>query len=161
MAFEARGLYFEELEVGRHLTTAGRTVSEADVMLFAGVSGDWNPLHVDAEAARTSMFGERVAHGLLVLSMASGLAMQRGFLEGTVEAFMGLDWKFTAPVRLGDTLHADVEIVQKKAAGPAGIVVFGVSVLNQREETVQKGRWTVLVKARPVAEPAAGAGGGA
>ncbi len=152
MPFEPRGQYFEDLEIGRTVVTAGRTVTEADVMAFASLTGDWNPLHVDAEYARGMMFGERVAHGALGLSFALGLAMQRGFMEGTVEAFMGLDWKFTAPVKFGDTLHAEIEVAQKKAAGANGIVVFNAQVLNQRGEVVQKGKWTALVKARqPVA----------
>ena len=151
MPFEPRGLYFDDIEVGFKATTAGRTVTEADVMQFAGVSGDWNQMHVDAEFARGTLFGERVAHGLLGLSMASGLAMQRGFMEGTVEAFMGLDWKFTAPIKFGDTISAEFEVTQKKAMGAAGIVVLAVQVVNQRGEVVQKGKWTVLVKTRPAA----------
>ncbi len=151
MPFEPRGKYFEEIEVGYKVVTAGRTVTEADVVTFAGVSGDWNPLHVDAEYARNMMFGERVAHGLLGLSMATGLAMQRGFMEGTVEAFMGFDWKFTAPIKFGDTIAAEIEVAQKKATGPNGVVVLAVQVVNQRGEVVQKGKWTLLVKARPAA----------
>lgn len=148
MPFEPRGLYFEDLEVGFKSVTAGRTISEADVVAFAGVTGDWNPLHVDAEYARGMMFGERVAHGLLGLSTATGLAMQRGFLEGTIEAFMGLDWKFTAPIKFGDTIHAELEVLQKKAMGANGVVVLAINVLNQRGETVQKGRFTVLIRGR-------------
>ncbi len=151
MALEPRGQYFEDIEVGYKTTTAGRTVTEADVMTFAGVSGDWNPLHVDAEYARGMMFGERVAHGLLGLSMVTGLAMQRGFLEGTVEAFMGFDWKFTAPVKFGDTIHAELEVTQKKAMGANGIVVLSVQAFNQRGEVVQKGKWTLAVRTRPTA----------
>ena len=150
-----RGMYFEEFAAGQTVITPGRTVTEADVMQFAGVSGDWNQMHVDAEFARGTLFGERVAHGLLGLSMASGLAMQRGFMEGTVEAFMGLDWKFTAPVKFGDTISAEFEVTQKKAAGAAGIVILAVQVVNQRGEVVQKGKWTVLVKARPAAQSGA------
>lgn len=146
---ESRGQYFDDLEVGFKLVTAGRTVTESDVMLFAGVTGDWNSIHIDREASKGMMFGERVAHGLLVLGMGTGLAMQRGFLEGTVEAFMGLDWKFTAPVKFGDTVRAEIEVAQKKAMGANGIVVFSVTILNQNGETVQKGKWTVLVRARP------------
>jgi acyl dehydratase len=148
MPFEPRGLYFEDLEVGFKSVTAGRTITEADVMAFAGVTGDWNPLHVDADFAQGMMFGERVAHGLLGLSVATGLSMQRGFLEGTVEAFMGLDWKFTAPIKFGDTIHTELEVTQKKPLGANGVVVLAINVLNQRGEAVQKGRWTVLVRAR-------------
>jgi acyl dehydratase len=128
------GLYFEELEPGYKVTTNGRTISEADIMAFAGLSGDWNPMHTDAEYARTTMFGERVAHGLLGLSMASGLAMQTGFLNRTVEAFTGLDWKFRAPIKIGDTITVEAEVKEKKLApgGISGFVAFNVMVRNQR-----------------------------
>ena len=103
-------------------------------MLFAGLSGDWNPMHTDAEYARQAMFGERVAHGLLGLSIASGLAMQTGFLNHTVEAFTGLDWKFRAPIKIGDTIFVEAEVKEKKLApgGAAGFVEFNVAVKNQR-----------------------------
>ncbi|HET7376247.1 MAG TPA: MaoC/PaaZ C-terminal domain-containing protein, partial [Anaerolineae bacterium] len=77
--YQPRGLYYEEMEIGYKVVTAGRTISEADIMAFAGISGDWNAIHVDAEYAKTAGFGERVAHGMLVLSIATGLAMQMGF----------------------------------------------------------------------------------
>ena len=94
-----RGLYFEEFNVGDTVTSAGRTITEADIVNFAALSGDWNAIHVDAEFAKNSMFGERIAHGLLGLSIASGLAVRLGFIEDTVIAFMGLDWKFRGPSR--------------------------------------------------------------
>lgn len=96
------------------------------------------------------MFGERVAHGLLGLAVASGLAMQLGFLEGTVEAFTGLEWKFRAPIRFGDTIHVEAEVAQRRAAGAGGFIVFNMAVINQRGETVQKGQWTVFVRGKPV-----------
>ena len=148
------GLYFEELETGYKVTTNGRTISEADIMLFAGLSGDWNPMHTDAEYARKAMFGERVAHGLLGLSMASGLAMQTGFLNHTVEAFTGLDWKFRAPIKIGDTIVVEVEVKDKKLApgGASGFVEFNVNVKNQRAERVQRGTWMIVVKCKPKEE---------
>jgi acyl dehydratase len=148
------GLYFEEFERGYKVTTNGRTISEADVMLFAGVSGDWNPMHTDAEYARKEMFGERVAHGLLGLSIASGLAMQTGFLNHTVEAFTGLDWKFRAPIKLGDTIVVEAEVKEKKLApgGTSGFVEFNVVVRNQRGERVQRGTWMIVVKCKPKEE---------
>jgi len=150
MAYQPRGLFYEEMEVGLKVTTAARTVSEADIMAFAGLSGDWNAIHVDAEYAKTTAFGERVAHGLLGLSIATGLAMQMGFLDRTVEAFTTLEWKFRAPVKIGDTIHAEAEVTQKKAVGPSGgFVTFNVVVKNQRGETCQKGTWTIVVKGKP------------
>ncbi|MFN2196995.1 MAG: MaoC/PaaZ C-terminal domain-containing protein, partial [Anaerolineales bacterium] len=100
-----RGKYFEEFEVGQRIVTAGRTVTEADVVTFAGLSGDFNQMHVDAEYSAKSMFGQRVAHGLLGLSIASGLAVQTGVLEGTILAFREItEWKFSRPIFLGDTI---------------------------------------------------------
>ena len=152
--YQPRGVYYEELEPGYTVATAGRTISEADIMAFAGLSGDWNAIHVDAEYAKSSAFGERVAHGLLGLSIASGLAMQLGFLDRTVEAFTALDWKFRAPIKIGDTIHLEAEVKEKKAVpgGVGGFVTFNMVVKNQRGEKVQRGTWMVVVKSKPQAE---------
>ncbi len=143
--------YFEDFEVGDRVVTQGRTITEADIVAFAGVSGDFNPLHLDAESTRDGMFGGRIAHGLLVLSAASGLAWQLGITTGTVEAFLSLEWKFRAPVKIGDTICVEAEVTQRKAMPSAGggVVTLNVVVKNQRGETAQKGQWTVMVKNRP------------
>ena len=86
-ATATHGMYFEEIEPGFSITSAGRTITETDIVMFAGLSGDYNPLHTDEEYSKQTMFGGRIAHGLLGLSIASGLAMQVGFMLGTVEAF--------------------------------------------------------------------------
>ena len=145
------GRYFEEFQIGDALETRGRTITESDVVQFAGLSGDYNQLHTDAEYAREAMFGERIAHGLLGLSIASGLSSRLGFAEGTVEAFVSLDWKFRAPIKLGDTIRARLEVVRKKemARLGGGFVVFDVVILNQEDQTVQKGNWTLLIKGAP------------
>ncbi|HKZ86575.1 MAG TPA: MaoC/PaaZ C-terminal domain-containing protein [Anaerolineae bacterium] len=151
--YQPRGLYFEDLTPGLKVTSAGRTISEADIMQFAGLSGDWNPMHVDAEYAKQSIFGERVAHGLLGLAIASGLAMQLGFLDRTVEAFTSLDWKFRAPIKIGDTVHMTAKVTKTRAMGASGgFVTFNVVVKNQRDETVQRGEWMIVVKGKPRAE---------
>ncbi len=152
-----RGLYFEQLTTAVQLESPARTVTEADVALFAGLSGDYNPLHTDAEFARQTMFGERIAHGLLVLGIASGLAARLGFLDGTALAFRAVDWKFKKPVHFGDTLRVRVRVADKRelrGAG-AGIVDFEVHVLNQRDEVVQQGVWTILVRSAGAAAPSA------
>ena len=144
-----QGLYFEEFEVGQSVTSAGRTVTEADVMAFAGLSGDWNAIHVDAEYAKQGLFGQRVAHGLLGLSIASGLAVQLGFMRETVLAFRDIgEWKFSLPIYLGDTIHMRATVVETKpmARLGGGMVTFKVELLNQEEKVVQRGTWTVLVK---------------
>ena len=151
--YPSRGLYFEDMTPGLKVTSAGRTISEADIMQFAGLSGDWNPMHVDAEYAKQSIFGERVAHGLLGLSIAVGLAMQLGFLDRTVEAFTSLDWKFRAPIKIGDTIHVTAEVTKTRAMGRSwGFVTFNVVVKNQRDETVQRGELMVVVKGKPKVE---------
>lgn len=143
-----RGLYFEEFTVGDSITSAGRTITESDVVAFAALSGDWNTIHTDAEFARSTMFGERIAHGLLGLSVASGLAVRLGFLDETVIAFMGLEWKFRAPIKIGDTIHVAAQISEKKPVPRlgGGIITLNVEVLNQRGEATQKGVWNMLVK---------------
>jgi acyl dehydratase len=146
-----RGRYFEELEIGDVVETPARTITEADVMLFAGLSGDYNPLHTDAEFARETMFGERIAHGLLALAMASGLAWRTGFMEGTADALISVETKFRNPVRFGDTIHARFEVTQKKEMKRlgGGFVTFNVSILNQKDNGVQKGAWTLLIRSAP------------
>jgi len=145
-----QGLFFEEFEEGQELETRGRTITETDIVNFAGLSGDFNPMHTDAAYAAGTQFGKRVAHGLLGLSVSSGLAYQMGFMEGTVLAFTGLEWKFRAPVFIGDTIRAQIKIIKKremKALG-GGFVTFDIKVLNQNDEITQKGEWTVLVASR-------------
>jgi 3-hydroxybutyryl-CoA dehydratase len=147
----ARGMYFEEFGVGDLMVSPGRTVTEADIVAFCGLSGDFNELHSNAEYAKRTLFGHRVAHGLLGLSIASGLAGRLGFLEGTAQAFMGLDWKFKGPIFAGDTIHVRATVVQTRAGARlgGGLVVLDVCVLNQKDEVTQEGRWTVLMKSRP------------
>jgi len=146
-----RGLYFEEFTVGDSLVTAGRTITEADIVNFAALSGDWTTIHTDAEYAKGVMFGERIAHGALVLSVATGLAVRSGVIEGTVIAFRDLTWKFSGGVKIGDTVRVRLQIGEKKAMPRlgGGSVLMNVEVINQRDETVQRGTWTMLVKSKP------------
>jgi 3-hydroxybutyryl-CoA dehydratase len=138
--------------VGDEVISHGRTVTEADIVAFAALTGDYNPLHCDAEYAKGTIFGERIAHGLLGLSIASGQAERLGFLEGTVEAFTSLEWKFRGPIKIGDTVHVEAKVARKKEMRRlgGGFVVFDVAVINQRDEAVQKGQWTVLIRSKPV-----------
>ncbi len=146
----SRGLYFEEFEVGAAYTSPGRTVTETDVVAFAALSGDYNQLHTDAEFAKATFFGARIAHGLLGLSIASGLGSRMGFLEGTALAFLSLTWKFSKPIFIGDTIALQARVAKKRAvSGEAGIVVFDCALLNQRDEVTQQGEWTVMVKRQP------------
>lgn len=152
-----RGLYFEEFKVGLRVVSAGRTITESDIVNFAGLSGDYNQIHTDSVYSQTAPFGQRVAHGLLVLSIASGLAVQTGVLEGTVLAFREInEWKFTKPVYIGDTVHVEIEVIDAKALRRigGGAVVLELNVLNQSGETTMRGTWTMLVASQPNAEPA-------
>jgi 3-hydroxybutyryl-CoA dehydratase len=144
---EQKTLYFEDLEVGKRSVSARRTLTESDIVAFAGLSGDFNPLHMDEEFAKTTIFGKRIAHGLLGLSISSGL--QSFEPPWLVMAFMGLDWRFTKPIFIGDTVHCVSEIKRKKDGGAdRGIVMIERKLINQREEVVQEGSFTLLVKKR-------------
>lgn len=142
------GLYFSEFSEGLEIETPARTMTESDIVQFAGLSGDYNPLHTDAEFAKETPYGERIAHGLLGLSMASGLAARAGFIEGTAQAFIGVDWKFKAPIHIGDTIRLHVTVKRTRAVPSmgGGMVVFALEVLNQEDETTQEGEWTLLIK---------------
>jgi 3-hydroxybutyryl-CoA dehydratase len=157
----ATALYFEDIAVGLEIASPARTITEHDVVAFAGLSGDYNPLHTDAEFARGTPFGQRIAHGMLGLAVATGLAARLGILEGTALAFLGLDWKFRKPVFLGDTVHAVIAVTGAKdmPAMGGGIVTFAVRLLNQRDEIVQRGTWNILMRARGDAAPGRGVGG--
>jgi 3-hydroxybutyryl-CoA dehydratase len=148
-----RGLYFEEFALGDSMTSPARTITETDIVAFAALSGDWTAIHTDAESAAKGNFGERVAHGLLGLSIAVGLAVRLGFIEETAIAFRELEWKFSLPIKIGDTIHMRAEVIEKKAMPRlgGGLVVLDVAVLNQRSEVTQRGAWKMLVKSRPPA----------
>ena len=147
-----RGLYFEEFEPGQHVTTPGQTITESDIVTFAGLSGDHNQIHTDAEFSRNTPYGQRIAHGLLVLSIASGLVTRSGILEGTVLAFREIEnWKFIKPVFIGDTVHVEIEVTGIKAIPRlgGGAVYINLQVNNQTNEVVMKGNWTALMLSRP------------
>jgi len=149
---ESRGRYFEEFVIGQTYTSVGRTITEHDVMTFAGLSADYNQIHTDAEFAKRTPYGQRIAHGLLGLAIASGLAMRTGILEGTVLAFREIEtWKFTKPVYIGDTLKVELEVLDTKPLPRlgGGMITIQVDVLNQRNESVMKGKWSVLVASKP------------
>jgi acyl dehydratase len=146
-----QGMYFEDFEVGQQVRSPGRTITEADIVAFAGLSGDFNGIHTDSEYAQRTNFGQRVAHGLLGLSIASGLLVRTGVLEGTVIAFREIkEWKFSQPIFIGDTIHVLLEVVEKKALPRlgGGSLLLGINVQNQSDETVMRGQWSVLVLSR-------------
>ena len=147
----ARGRFFEEFTAGQRYTTPGRTVTESDIVGFAGLTGDFNSIHTDAVYAKASPFGERVAHGMLGISFAVGLAVRSGILEGTVLAFREIkEWKFTQPIHIGDTIHVEIEVNETKAFPRlgGGMVTLVLNVLNQEAVSVMKGSLAVLIMSR-------------
>ena len=146
-----RGRYYEEFKIGDAVVSAGRTITEADIVNFAGVAGDYNQIHLNAESARQGPFGQRVAHGMLGLSAATGLLAQLRFIEETILAFRELTWKFSLPIFIGDTIHAQAEVTELKALPRlgGGLVSFTVLLINQGDQIVQSGKWVLLISSRP------------
>ncbi len=155
MSGKPRGRYFEEFEIGDTAVTGEHVVTEEEILAFARLTGDSNPMHTDPEYAKTHMFGQRVAHGLLVLSIASGLLWQLGLMQETVLAFRDLEWKFSKPVFIGDRIRAQIEVHQRKPMHRlgGGAVICSIKVLNQDDDVVQRGKWNVLVKSKEQGEP--------
>jgi 3-hydroxybutyryl-CoA dehydratase len=152
------GRYFEEFQVGEKVNTESRAVTDGDIMTFAALTGDDNRIHTDAEFSRKGPFGKRISHGLLGLSIASGLLWKTGILDGTVIAFREVnEWKFVKPIFIDDVVHAELESLETKALPRigGGSVIVGVELKNQDNEVCMKGKWTLLVMSRPKA--AAGA----
>jgi len=145
------GKYFEDIEIGEEYTTAARTITESDVMAFAGLSGDYNTLHTDAEFAKQTIFGQRIAHGLLGLAVSTGLKTRMNIFEGTVMAFLGLTWNFKGPIFFGDTVHAKVTIKEKRDTSKSdrGIMIQNLYLINQRGQVVQEGEHTIMLRRRP------------
>jgi len=133
--------YYEDFEVGERRTTPARTITESDITNFAGLTGDWHPLHTDASAAADGPFGERIAHGLLVLSIGSALAFRLGQYEVLPKSFIAFygmeDVRFTAPVKIGDTIHLEMEIAELEPKDQErGIVTTRNEILNQHDQVV-------------------------
>ncbi len=150
MATQSKGFY-EDFNVGDEFVSSGRTLTEADIVAFAGVSGDFNQLHMDAEHAKTTIFGARIAHGLLGVTIASGLALRiKELNEDNIVAFLGMTWDFLKPVFIGDTLHVVENVTEKRETKHPGVglVVFRLGVINQRGERVQEGEWKLLYRMR-------------
>lgn len=146
------GLYFEEFSVGQTVKTVGRTISEDAIFSFAGLTGDYNQIHTDADFASKTQFGQRIAHGLLGLSIATGLIMQTGLLEGTVLAFREIiEWKFVKPFFIGDTVHVLLTVAETKALPRigGGSMIASIEVRNQTDEICQKGTLNLLVLSKP------------
>ena len=146
------GKYFEEFVVGEKIVTEKHTMTEDDIMDFARLSGDDNRIHTDPEFSKTTPFRKQIAHGLLGLSIASGLAWQTGLMDGTVMAFREVkDWKFVKPLFIGDTFYTELETAETKALPRigGGSVTINLEVKNQNDEVCHRGTWVVLIMSKP------------
>lgn len=144
-------IYFEDYEIGRTSQTGSRTITNADIDAFAQLSGDHNALHTDDAFAQASGYSTRIAHGMLVHAVATGLASQAGFISTTVVGFRELSCKFVKPVYAGDTVRVTMTVAEKKHIRRlnVGNLVVDFRVLNQEDSVVQRGKWIVLVKVTP------------
>jgi len=146
--------YLEDLAAGQSFVTPGRTVTESDVMAFAGLTNDNNQVHTDVEFASKTRYGQRVVHGMFGASLCLGLIARTGVFEGSAVALLGIDqWKFPLPVFIGDTLTCTVEILSTRltSSGRTGIVERRLVLRNQHGDIVQEGRMDLMVLTREAA----------
>ena len=143
------GRWFDDFRLGDRWETHGRTIAEADLHGFAALTGDWNPVHVD-ETVAAPQHGGRIAHGTLFPGLAWGMLRQHDLIDGTVVALRAIDWEFLCPVRIGDTVRvaAEVAAVSPYPQAPRGRVTFALAFVNQRGETVNRGRATLVMQKR-------------
>ncbi|WP_319517655.1 MaoC/PaaZ C-terminal domain-containing protein [uncultured Martelella sp.] len=154
MAAEPRGKYFEDFEVGQVLETPRRTVTNTDIVNFACLSGDFNEVHTNWEYAKTTPFGEPIAHAPLIYAIMGGLQYASGVNDGTLLAVIGIDeWRMMKPVKHGDTVHMRSTVLSKKETSKPerGVVSFKREFVNQHDETVQSMTATFLYRRRPQA----------
>lgn len=140
--------YYEDLNPGDCWVSPCRTITEADIVMFAALTGDHNPIHTDEEFAKSTIFGGRILHGPAGFAIATGLESRLGIKEGTAIAFLGMTWDLKGPIKIGDTLRVQEEVTGKRETSKPGqgIVFFNVALVNQRDEIVQEGEWKVMMK---------------
>ena len=144
------GKYFDDFAIGEEAISAGRTITETDIINFAGITGDWNELHTNKEAAANNMFGQRIAHGALIFSIATGLSVRMGQTADSIIAFYGLDrLRFVKPTFIGDTVRVRQKVEDKSERDQkSGLVTMLNEVVNQRDEVVLSYVAKVLLKRR-------------
>lgn len=144
------GFYLEDFEIGKTYIGPGRTVTEADVVNYAGLSGDFNPLHMDEEFAKKNMFGKRIAHGLLGPVMMAGMSNQTGMMRGTTIAFMEQTERYVGPLQIGDTMHLEMTPTEiKHSSKPGrGILKMHCQLKNQDGKVTTDSDWTLMMKSR-------------
>ncbi|MBC8751691.1 MULTISPECIES: MaoC/PaaZ C-terminal domain-containing protein [Paraburkholderia] len=142
--------FYDELDVGTEWESPRRTITEADIVMFAAITGDHNPVHTDEEFAKNTVFGGRILHGPAAFAIATGLESRLGIKEGTAVAFLGMTWDMRGPVKIGDTIHVYEKVTGKRETKKpsVGIVNFYVAIRNQRNEVVQEGEWKVMMHRR-------------
>ena len=144
------GRYYEEFEPGQRFETPRRTVIEADITTFAGLTADFNPLHMDEVFAGESDFKGRITHGPMIVGIAFGLASRADLMDGTVLGLLDISWKFLKPVRPGDTISAVVTVLEKRPTKKPdrGVVTIQLDVMTQRGEIAQVGVAKLMVRKR-------------
>ncbi len=142
--------YFDDFDIGESWISPGRTITETDVVAFAGLTGDFNPIHTDEEFARQTVFGGRILHGPAGFAIATGLESRLGIKDGTAIAFLGMTWDLRRPIRIGDTIRVHQSVAAKRETKKPGqgLVTFDVAVVNQKGEVTQEGQWKVLMLRR-------------
>jgi acyl dehydratase len=149
MSFTAAHLYFDDVQVGQEWESLGRTVTETDIVNFAGLSGDFNPIHVDHEFCKDTIFRKPIAHGLLILAMGSGLGVV--YPPMRTLAFMEIrEWKFLDPVFIGDTIRMKTKVLEKeeRSRGKRGVITWERQIVNQHDKAVETGIIVTLVEGR-------------
>ncbi|MEW6185082.1 MAG: MaoC/PaaZ C-terminal domain-containing protein [Thermodesulfobacteriota bacterium] len=142
--------YFDDFTLGESFETNGITIEQGDISQFAGLSGDYNPLHTDEEYAKETPFGGRIAHGMLVVSKMTGKFNQLGYWDGSVMAMVETGWTFQRPVKAGDTVFAKITVAELKESGKKdkGVATLKFEVLNQRQEVTMEGFLKLMLKNR-------------
>jgi acyl dehydratase len=148
------GNYFDDIKIGDERFTPRVTVTEGHILGYAGIAGDFSPVHMDDVYAKTTEFGGRVAHGLMGLSLTDGLKVQSSFFRDGIA--LGWTWSFKRPIRIGDTLQVKFKIKDarpSKSMSQMGILLIDIQLLNQRDEVVQEGEHRLMVPRNPAAQP--------
>jgi acyl dehydratase len=157
MSFSSEHKYFDDVKVGEAWESPARTITETDIVNFAGLSGDFSPIHVDHEFCKTTAFRRPIAHGLLVMSVSSGLGINNPAMR--TQAFLRVwEWQFRAPVYIGDTIRVRTKVVSKEARsrGRRGVITWKREILNQENKVVQEGMHSTLVEGRRAGGTVAG-----
>ncbi len=146
--------YYDEFNIGDVFTSPTRTITEFDLIQFAGNTGDNNPLHTDEEAAKKTIFGTRIAHGMLGASIGIGLWCRLGLMDGSALAFLGTNWDFKNAIKIGDTIHSVITVGEKRETKTPGrgIITLDFEIKNQKGEVCQVGQMKLMVGTKAFCE---------